>query len=188
MGERIATLRKGKGMTQEELSIRAGLQRTHVLRIEAGMYGVSLDVLAAIAEALDCRVDIIEKKNRKRMCVEGPKQITQKMLDEKLQDVSKHIPITESILKKNNFVRDGEYTASYGHYAGYGSGCPDEHYVTYRLQEGSLNVKVRYMNGHLHDIDICTSRYWMSSTKIKFVHELNTALTLCEAGMNIMEE
>lgn len=117
---------------------------------------------------------------------EEQKHITQKMLNEKLQDVSNPVPITEELLEKNNFVRN-EYTASYG-FMEYGSGCPDEHYVTYTIRKDSLYVVVRFMNGHLRDIDLCTKSYWTSSYKIKFVHELQTALTLCEADFKIMEE
>lgn len=58
---RIAELRKAKGFTQEELSIRAGLQRTHISRIEAGRYAVTIDTLSAIAEQLGCKVDLIKE-------------------------------------------------------------------------------------------------------------------------------
>lgn len=61
IGMRIAELRKAKGFTQEELSIRAGLQRTHISRIEAGRYAVTIDTLSAIAEQLGCKVDLIEE-------------------------------------------------------------------------------------------------------------------------------
>lgn len=61
IGMRIAELRKLKGFTQEELSISSGLQRTHISRIEAGRYAVTLDTLAAIAEQLGCKVDLIEE-------------------------------------------------------------------------------------------------------------------------------
>ena len=60
IGERIATLRKLAGMTQEQLADRAGLQRTHVGRIEGGKYAVTLEVVQAIAEALGMTVDIID--------------------------------------------------------------------------------------------------------------------------------
>ena len=60
IGQRIATLRKLKGMTQEQLAQAAGLQRTHVNRIEAGKYAVTLEVIQAIAEALGMTVDIID--------------------------------------------------------------------------------------------------------------------------------
>ena len=60
IGLRIATLRKLAGMSQEQLSERAGLQRTHVSRIEAGKYAVTLETIQAIAEALGMTVDIID--------------------------------------------------------------------------------------------------------------------------------
>ena len=61
MGERIATLRKSLGMTQTELAERTGLQRSHIVRLEQGKYGATIDVLSAIADALNCKIDFIEK-------------------------------------------------------------------------------------------------------------------------------
>lgn len=60
IGQRIAALRKLAGLSQEQLSERAGLQRTHISRIEAGKYDVTGWVLQAIAEALGMTVDIID--------------------------------------------------------------------------------------------------------------------------------
>lgn len=62
IGMRIATLRKLQGLTQEELAERAGLQRTHVGRIEAGKYAVTLETIQAIADALGMTVDLIDKR------------------------------------------------------------------------------------------------------------------------------
>lgn len=62
IGNRIAALRKKAGLTQEQLADRAGLQRTHVGRIEAGRYAVTLEVVQAIAQALGMTVDIIDPK------------------------------------------------------------------------------------------------------------------------------
>ena len=62
IGNRIAALRKKAELTQEELALRAGLQRTHVGRIEAGRYAVTLEVVQAIAEALGMTVDIIDPR------------------------------------------------------------------------------------------------------------------------------
>lgn len=47
-------------MTQEQLAQAAGLQRTHVNRIEAGKYAVTLEVVQAIAEVFGMTVDIID--------------------------------------------------------------------------------------------------------------------------------
>ena len=57
---RVMAMRKLKGWSQEELALRAGLQRTHVSRIEAGKYAVTLETIQAIAEALGMTVDIID--------------------------------------------------------------------------------------------------------------------------------
>lgn len=62
IGQRIAALRKQQGLTQEELAIRAGLQRTHVGRIEAGRYAVTLETVQAIAQALGMTVDIVDHR------------------------------------------------------------------------------------------------------------------------------
>ena len=61
---RIATLRRMAKLTQEELADRAGLQRTHVGRIEAGKYAVTLETVEAIAQALGMTVDIIDPRLR----------------------------------------------------------------------------------------------------------------------------
>jgi transcriptional regulator with XRE-family HTH domain len=62
IGNRIAALRKKAGFTQEELALRAGLQRTHVGRIESRRYAVTFEVVQAIAEALGMTVDIIDPR------------------------------------------------------------------------------------------------------------------------------
>ena len=62
IGQRIAALRKLAGLSQEQLAERAGLQRTHVSRIEAGKYAVTLETIQAIAQALGMTVDIIDTR------------------------------------------------------------------------------------------------------------------------------
>ena len=59
IGQRIATLRKEKGMTQQDLADVTGLLRNHISRIEQGRYSVGFDTLQAIAEALGGTIDII---------------------------------------------------------------------------------------------------------------------------------
>jgi len=59
IGQRIADLRKTKGMTQQDLADIVGMQRNHISRIEAGKYSVGFDTLQAIAEALGGTIDII---------------------------------------------------------------------------------------------------------------------------------
>lgn len=62
IGLRILTLRKMRGWSQDKLARRAGLQRTHISRIEQGKYAVTLETIQAIAEALGMTVDLIDQK------------------------------------------------------------------------------------------------------------------------------
>lgn len=62
IGLRILTLRKMREWSQDELARRAGLQRTHISRIEQGKYAVTLETIQAIAETLDMTVDLIDPK------------------------------------------------------------------------------------------------------------------------------
>lgn len=62
MGERIATLRKEKGMTQQDLADVTGLLRNHISRIEQGRYSVGFDTLQSIADALDADIRIVPRQ------------------------------------------------------------------------------------------------------------------------------
>jgi transcriptional regulator with XRE-family HTH domain len=59
IGQRIADLRKAKGMTQQDLADRTGNQRNHISRIESGKYSVGFDTLQTIAEQFDMKVDFV---------------------------------------------------------------------------------------------------------------------------------
>lgn len=56
VAERIKKIRKAKGITQEELADRAGLNKTHMYRLEGGKQSMTLRTLKIIADALDVRV------------------------------------------------------------------------------------------------------------------------------------
>lgn len=59
-GERIRKIRKGKGMTQEELALAVGYSgKGAIARIESGDNGASLEKLIAIAKALDVAPDYL---------------------------------------------------------------------------------------------------------------------------------
>ena len=60
IGQRVKALRLMADMSQDELAQRAGLQRTHIGRIEGGKYAVNIETLQAIAEALGMTVDITD--------------------------------------------------------------------------------------------------------------------------------
>lgn len=57
----IADLRKAKGITQVELAERSGVGRTHIAGIEKGNFNIQIDTLAALADAMNCRLDIVNK-------------------------------------------------------------------------------------------------------------------------------
>ncbi|MBQ8938356.1 MAG: helix-turn-helix transcriptional regulator [Bacteroidaceae bacterium] len=71
IGLRIMALRKLAGLTQEQLSERAGLQRSHVAKIERGKYAVTFETIQAIAEALSMTVDIIDPRLSNLAPLEG---------------------------------------------------------------------------------------------------------------------
>lgn len=52
VGSRVRTLRKVKGMTQEELAEKAGLQYSYIGGVERGERNISLETLEKIIEGL----------------------------------------------------------------------------------------------------------------------------------------
>lgn len=62
IGARVKALRLMAELSQDELAGRAGLQRTHIGRIEACRYAVNIETLEAIAQALGMTVDIIDQR------------------------------------------------------------------------------------------------------------------------------
>lgn len=59
IGRRIVELRSQFKMTQEELSQKTGIQRSHISRIEAGRYSVGIDILQKIARVFGKDVDLV---------------------------------------------------------------------------------------------------------------------------------
>jgi transcriptional regulator with XRE-family HTH domain len=55
-GKRIKEIRQSKGISQEELSIKAQLHRTYISSIELGKRNVSLLNIEKLAKALDCGI------------------------------------------------------------------------------------------------------------------------------------
>lgn len=58
MGRMIRNIRTQRGMTQMDVAEAAGIGQSHLARIEAGRYAVSLDVLNKIAYALGVRLEM----------------------------------------------------------------------------------------------------------------------------------
>lgn len=59
LGEKIKTLRKRQGLSQEELSERVEINATHLSRLETGKYQPSIDVLKRLADALEVSADYL---------------------------------------------------------------------------------------------------------------------------------
>lgn len=53
IGERIREIRLIKGMTQEELSLKAKMNRSYLVRVESGSRNITLSNLEKIIVALD---------------------------------------------------------------------------------------------------------------------------------------
>jgi len=49
----LKALRQAKGMSQEELAHRAGIDRTYVSSLDRSIYNASIDVVDRLAGALD---------------------------------------------------------------------------------------------------------------------------------------
>jgi transcriptional regulator with XRE-family HTH domain len=61
-GAAVRSLRRERGVSQEELGNRAGLHRNHVGQIERGELSPTLDTIEAIANALAVRAsDVVAR-------------------------------------------------------------------------------------------------------------------------------
>lgn len=58
LGQRFAQIREEKGLTLQQVEELTGLKRQNISRIEGGKYNVGIDILAKVAAALDCKIDI----------------------------------------------------------------------------------------------------------------------------------
>ena len=61
IGRRIAEIRQAKGLSIRQLAELCGVSAQNITKIEHGRYNVSIDILGKICDALDYRIDIVEK-------------------------------------------------------------------------------------------------------------------------------
>ncbi len=61
--EQYVACRKGRKMTQDELSRRTGISRPNISRFESGNYNPSLEMMVRMAAALDMTIDVKLVKN-----------------------------------------------------------------------------------------------------------------------------
>ena len=63
--ESYITIRKNRGITQQQIADYTGMQRTNVVRIESGRYLPTLEVLIKLAAALDMDLEVkLVERNR----------------------------------------------------------------------------------------------------------------------------
>lgn len=53
LASNIKRIRLERGLSQEELAHRAGIDRTYISALERRVYGAGIDILGRIADALD---------------------------------------------------------------------------------------------------------------------------------------
>ncbi|NMG29511.1 helix-turn-helix domain-containing protein [Aromatoleum evansii] len=53
-GRRVATLRKARGLSQEQLALESGLARSYLGGVERGQRNIALLNIVRLAEALEC--------------------------------------------------------------------------------------------------------------------------------------
>jgi len=60
IGLRIKEIRTKKEISTYKLAELTGLKRQNISRIESGRYSTGIDILSKIADALGCRIDLVE--------------------------------------------------------------------------------------------------------------------------------
>lgn len=61
VGALIASIRKEKGLTQDDLAVKCGMQKQNISRIEHGKYTVGVEVLAKILGAMGYKIDAVKE-------------------------------------------------------------------------------------------------------------------------------
>lgn len=61
IGRLLADKRNEAGLSVRALAELAGVSYQNITKMENGKYNVSIDILSKIANALDCKLDIVNK-------------------------------------------------------------------------------------------------------------------------------
>jgi transcriptional regulator with XRE-family HTH domain len=109
IGEKIATLRKQKNLSQTDLGKAAGVSREIIGRYERGEVMPSIEVAAKIADALDVSLDYLAG-NSKKAAVD--KQ-TLKLMHE-IEDLEPSIK-DKLLFLANAIIRDSKTRKAYAH-------------------------------------------------------------------------
>ena len=63
IGALLAQKRNEAGLSVRALAELAGVSYQNITKIENGKYNVSIDILSKIVNALNCKIDIVNKSN-----------------------------------------------------------------------------------------------------------------------------
>ena len=63
IGQTIRNLRHDAGMSVRDLAEAAGITHSHIVRLESGKYGASIDILAQIADVFDMEINFCDKED-----------------------------------------------------------------------------------------------------------------------------
>lgn len=86
LGARIKEIRKAKGLSQDKLSEKVGIDAKHLSRIEVGRSFPSLDTLARLAKALNVEIkDIFEFAHEAKSLIEL-KETLSSLMEEATED------------------------------------------------------------------------------------------------------
>ena len=72
IGGQVAVIRNKRGLSMRELAEACGVSFANIYKIENGKYNVSIDILAKICDALNCRIDLVDMKTEVRVKNELP--------------------------------------------------------------------------------------------------------------------
>ena len=61
IGKRIAEIRQAKGLSIRQLAEACGVNFANIYKIENGKYNVSIDILGKICDALEVKLELVEK-------------------------------------------------------------------------------------------------------------------------------
>lgn len=83
IGDRIRRLRKQKGLTQQELAEKVGMEYTMIGRVEQGVRNLTIEGILKVAEALDADANYILAQKKKKT----PLTEKDKLLEEITQEI-----------------------------------------------------------------------------------------------------
>ncbi len=104
LGDKVRQIRKQRGLSQEELGEKVGLQRSQISKIESNDRRTTYERQIKLAEALNCNVaDFYDEKFQldeegKRWAIFNEKMKDRGYTPEELEEWLK---LTEKIMKKN---------------------------------------------------------------------------------------